>query len=104
LPLDHLLNLKHYPAADRWGLFYGQSASIVRYLLQTGTPAQLLEFAELQRSHGVNMALRDVYRLQGVAELDRQWQTSLKNSREAPITLIGFARISSPLSEIAESP
>ncbi|MBA4107632.1 MAG: hypothetical protein C0485_18005 [Pirellula sp.] len=104
MPLDHLVNLKQYPAAQRWGLFYGQSASIVRYLLQRGTPAQLLEFAELQRSRGVNVALRDVYGFQGVAELDRQWQASLKNSLVAPITLIGFAGVVNPLSAIAESP
>ncbi len=104
MPLDHLLNLKQYPAAQRWGLFYGQSASIVRYLLQRGTPTQLLEFAALQRSRGVNVALRDVYGFQGVAELDRQWQASLKNSREAPLTLIGFTDVANPLSEIAKSP
>lgn len=104
MPIDHLLNLKQYPSAQRWGLFYGQSASVVRYLLQRDTPAQLLAFAELQRSHGVNMALRDVYGIRGVTELDRQWQASLANSLDAPLKLIGFAGIANPLSEIAESP
>lgn len=33
---EELLSLKTYPSAERWGVFYGQSASLVRHLLARG--------------------------------------------------------------------
>jgi hypothetical protein len=56
--LPELLLLDRYPSADRWGAFYGQSASLVRTLLTKGTARQLLAFVEETPHGGMSMALR----------------------------------------------
>lgn len=104
MPINELFGLQRYPAAERWGLFYGQSASIVRCLLQRGTPQQLLAFAKAQRSLGTNKALREVYGLSGVAELDRHWRSSLASPSDALLTLVTFAASPTPFSAVAEAP
>lgn len=103
ISLEHLLDLRQYPTADQWAAFYGQSASLVRCLLQRGTPQQLLAFAERQRSAGVNVALREVYGLNGVAELHRQWHASLETPIESIFTPIQLAE-SSSLKSVATEP
>lgn len=104
MPINDLFGLQSYPAAERWGLFYGQSASIVRCLLQRGAPQQLLAFAKAQRSLGTNEALREVYGLSGVAELDRHWRSSLASRSDTPLTLVTFAATSTRISAVAEAP
>jgi len=102
ISLEQLLDLRQYPAADQWAAFYGQSASVVRCLLQRGTPQQLLAFAERQRSAGVNVALREVYGINGVAELQRHWHASLETPIESIFTPIQLAETSSLQSVAAE--
>ena len=77
LPLEALLKLRQYPAAADWPAFYGQSASVVRCLLQHGDAQQLIEFAELQAKRDVNSALREIYGLRGCDHLDQLWRESL---------------------------
>lgn len=101
ISLDQLLDLRQYPPADQWAAFYGQSSSLARCLLQRGTPQQLLAFAEQQRSAGVNVALREVYGLNGVAELHRHWHASLETPIEGILTPIRLARFSTSLEHIA---
>lgn len=103
ISLDQLLDLRQYPAADQWAAFYGQSASLVRCLLQRGTPQQLLAFAERQRSTGVNVAIREVYGLNGVADLHRHWHASLEMPIESIFTPIQLAE-SSSLKSVATEP
>ena len=100
-PLVQLLDLRQYPSPDQWAAFYGQSASLVRYLLQRGTPQQLLTFAEQQRSAGVNVALREVYGLNGVAELHQHWRASLETSIESVFAPIRLAKSSTSLEHVA---
>ena len=102
ISVEQLLDLRQYPAADQWAAFYGQSASVVRCLLQRGTPQQLLAFAERQRSAGVNVALREVYGINGVAELQRHWDASLEMPIESIFTPIQLAETSSLQSVAAE--
>lgn len=104
MPLNQLLDLRHYPRADQWPIFYGQSASLVRHLLQQGSPPQLLKFVDLQRSHGANIALRDVYGINGLAELQRQWHVPTTGSTSVPLALLPFAELATPLAPLAETP
>ena len=64
-PLPELLSLKGYPPQERWGVFYGQSASLVRCLLTKGTPQQLLTCVEQAPSGAMSVALREDFGLQG---------------------------------------
>lgn len=103
ISLERLLDLRQHPAADQWAAFYGQSASLVRCLLQRGTPQQLLAFAERQRSAGVNVALREVYGLNGFVDLQRHWHASLETPIESIFTPIQLAE-SSSLKNVAAEP
>ncbi len=69
-----LLNVQVYPDVSRRGAFYGQSASLVRFLVAQGTPDQFVRF--VRRSFGAggyDAALKDVYQIDGVAQLETLW-------------------------------
>jgi hypothetical protein len=63
--LPELLILKEYPTQDRWGVFYGQSASLVRWLLTKGTAQRLLQSVAETPNGGISRTLRNDYGIQG---------------------------------------
>jgi hypothetical protein len=71
--LVELFALNGYPSSDRQAAFYGQSASLVRYLIGQGTPAQFVRFVRAADMGGYETAVRDIYGLPGVRELERRW-------------------------------
>jgi hypothetical protein len=73
--LVELFTLEQYPAAHRWGTFYGQSASVVEYLVAQKSPAAFVEFVELALENGYDASLRQIYGIAGVAELERNWNS-----------------------------
>lgn len=83
--LVELFALHGYPAADRHATFYGQSASLVRFLVARGTPAQFARFVREASDHGHDRALRKIYGIQGVDELERRWLRHLS----VPASLVG---------------
>jgi Peptidase MA superfamily len=62
------------PEAKDWSLYYAQSVSLTRFLVDQGTPAQLIQFVRESGRKGADAALREVYRIGGFAELQKQWQ------------------------------
>jgi hypothetical protein len=80
---EGLLNLKTYPSAERWGVFYGQSASLVRHLLSRGSADDLVKFVAATNEVGANLALRETYGLSGLQDIERLWRgKNLLASRE----------------------
>ncbi|HEX5498187.1 MAG TPA: hypothetical protein VFX03_03130, partial [Thermomicrobiales bacterium] len=75
--LAELFALNSYPAPERQAAFYGQSASLVRYLIGRGTPEQFVRFVDAAAGAGYEAAVRDVYRLHGVGDLERRWLREL---------------------------
>ena len=71
-----LFALADYPPAERWGTFYGQSASLVEYLVAQQGHGRFVEFVELSQAHGYDDALRRIYRF-GIGELERRWHAEL---------------------------
>lgn len=71
--LAELMRLEGYPPAQRIPAFYAQSASLTAFLAGRDKPHQLLRFAELALDKGYDQALRDVYKLDGVSELEQAW-------------------------------
>ena len=80
--IGELFTLSHYPAPERMGVFYGQSASLASFLVARETPAEFVRFLELATVEGYDAALSSVYEIADVAELERLWRESLKG-REA---------------------
>jgi hypothetical protein len=73
-----LLALEDYPPPDRFGAFYGQSASLTEYLVERESPAHFLAFMTCARRDGYDSALRRYYEIDGIGELNRQWRQHLK--------------------------
>jgi hypothetical protein len=71
--LVELFALSGYPSANRQAAFYGQSASLVSFLVRRGTPAQFVRFVRTAADDGYEAAVRDVYGMQGVRDLERRW-------------------------------
>ena len=71
--LVELFALDGYPAAERQAAFYGQSASLVNYLVSRGTPEQFVRFMRSAADDGYEAAIREVYGMRGVHDLERRW-------------------------------
>ena len=71
--LVELVSLEQYPGADRQGAFYGQSASLVRYLVERGGPQKFIEFVDRATTEGYETALRRTYGIETLSQLEREW-------------------------------
>jgi hypothetical protein len=74
LPVDRLFASTSYPSGWERAVFYGQSLSVVEYLAQRDTTEQFVQFVKLCTETSHDQALRDVYDIHGVAELQRCWR------------------------------
>jgi hypothetical protein len=81
--LAEMLTLREYPGAQRITAFYGQSASLVRFLAERRTPADFAAFLKGAASHGYDAALREHYAIEGVADLERRWLADLESKQFA---------------------
>jgi hypothetical protein len=71
--VTELLTLESYPAPSRIPAFYGQSASVTALLVQRDDPAKFVEFLRRSFDQGYDQALRDVYHIRNLADLERLW-------------------------------
>lgn len=79
--LAELLSLDAYPHASRVPAFYGQSVSVTAFLALRDDPTRFVEFLRRCEEHGHDVALRKVYAIDGVAELERLWRDDRNASR-----------------------
>jgi hypothetical protein len=75
-----LLPLKDYPSAERWAAFYGQSLSVVGYLVSRDTPHEFVKFLDAAKLSGYDHALLDCYGIRDMDELERLWGASLADN------------------------
>lgn len=78
-----LLMTNDYPRSDRIGLFYAQSTSLAKFLIEQENPKRFVEFIEQATRQGYDAALREYYGIDGVSELDRMWR---RQSRIATVS------------------
>jgi hypothetical protein len=89
-----LMALGDYPPSDRRDAFYGQSASLVAYLVERDSPARFLEFLELGQQQGFERALADVYNVRSLSDLDSRWRPQLLDRGQSAELFAGrIARI-----------
>jgi hypothetical protein len=99
-----LLTLDDYPPAHRWAAFYGQSASITQYLVERGDSSeQFVDFVECAMQKGYETALRDIYRINGSAELERDWNAHLRSPKANPRMSAGSEPVPAPASSSRRS-
>lgn len=99
---DSLLMVTTYPPAAYRDAFYGQSAGLVRFLVERGKPAQFVEFLEQSLDADYDVALRRVYKIGGVQELARLAKT--ERSASQPAVPEFSRRISRLIAASPESP
>jgi hypothetical protein len=78
--LADLLTTQQYPPQGRVGVFYGQCASLARYLSTKGEPRKVHEFVRRSQEVGVNLALQETYGIGGVVRLESMWRKSITSS------------------------
>jgi hypothetical protein len=76
--IAELLIKNEYPAADGRAVFYGESASLVRYLVSRRSPADFVGFVHLAAKKGYDVSLRQVYGIQDVAQLEHLWRSQVQ--------------------------
>jgi hypothetical protein len=72
-----LFTLAGYPDEHRQAAFYGQSASVVKFLVDRGSPEQFRRFVQASLNDGYDRALNDVYQFRGLRELEQHWTESV---------------------------
>jgi len=77
-----LLTLNGYPPVHLRGAFYGQSASLVRFLVERGTAEQFVDFVEMAMHDGYDAALRQIYHIDGAGQLEQLWRQHLVTDGE----------------------
>jgi hypothetical protein len=71
--IAELVAIESYPQASRIPAFYGQSASLTAYLAKRDDPTRFVEFLRRALDEGYDKALREVYHLDNVAQLEQHW-------------------------------
>ena len=87
LPLVRVLTADRYPGNGERASFYGQSLILVDYLLEQGPPQKLVTFVESAQQHGYDAALRGVYQINGIAELEQLWRGYVQSRLRADGTI-----------------
>lgn len=92
--LPRLLSRVSYPAADQVPVYYGQSAALVKFLVERQSAADFVRFLRRGADVGYDAAVAEVYGLAGLAELERAWNESLKATGETrrPVALTGSGK------------
>jgi hypothetical protein len=107
--LIELVTLSDYPEAHRWGTFYGQSASLVEYLVARFGERSFVEFVQAAGEHGYEQALARAYQLSS-AELERQWRAHAtagklmgRESLAGQVTKLARPAIADPPAPVGDS-
>jgi hypothetical protein len=75
-----------YPDAKHWGLYYAQSVSLTRFLVEQGTPSQFIEFVQTSQRTGFEPALKQVYKIADYSDLQTRWLTYARAKASAEMT------------------
>ncbi|MBS0209692.1 MAG: hypothetical protein JSS27_12150 [Planctomycetes bacterium] len=84
--LAELFALEEYPQPHRQAAFYGQSASLARYLVERHSADKFVAFIEVACRSGYDTAAREVYGLASLVELEQGWIAHLKTPQAAMVS------------------
>ncbi len=98
-PVSQLMAME-YPEQKDWRLFYAQSVSLTRYLVDQGPPERFIQFVRDSQRIGTAAALRDIYQIDGPSDLHNRWLAHARkqvavdtaSSRNSETTPGGVAR------------
>jgi hypothetical protein len=84
LRLAEVARLERFTSDDEVAAFYGQSLSLVRYLVRQGSPGQFVDFVRAAMNQGYDKALRQNYQIDSLVQLERQWRQAVMPATETP--------------------
>jgi hypothetical protein len=84
-PVEDLMKMD-YPDGKYWSLYYAQSVSLTRYLVEMGTPGQFVEFVQGSQRRGVEAELKRVYRIESFTDLQTRWLSYAQTNAKAATT------------------
>ena len=70
--IEDLMNMD-YPEPQYFRLYYAQSVSVSRFLVEQGSSTQMLQFLQAAQREGYEAALRRVYKIDGYADFQDRW-------------------------------
>jgi hypothetical protein len=70
--LDRLVAMD-YPNSRDWSLYYAQSVSLTRFLVELAPPERFIGFVLDSHQKGIETALKETYQINGFAELQERW-------------------------------
>jgi hypothetical protein len=73
LPLADLVRVDRVPAAHLRDAFYGQSVALTSLLIRKSKPADFADFVADVEKVGIDAALQNHYRLDGLIALQQEW-------------------------------
>jgi hypothetical protein len=62
-----------YPEGRYWGLYYAQSVSLTRFLVEQGNPTQFVQFVQRTQQNNPEAELKRIYNIDGYTELQKRW-------------------------------
>jgi hypothetical protein len=75
-----------YPDGRYWALYYAQSVSLTRFLVEQGTPTQFIQFVQGAQRRPAAAELRRIYQIDGFADLQKRWLAYARSQASAPAT------------------
>jgi hypothetical protein len=81
------LMVMDYPDGRYWALYYAQSVSLTRFLVEQGTAAQFVEFVQGSQRRGHEPELRRIYKIDGFDDLQKRWITYARAQSTAANTI-----------------
>jgi len=67
------LMIMDYPEGKYWGLYYAQSVSLTRFMVELGTPAQFIQFVQASQRGQLEAELKRIYKINSIEELQNRW-------------------------------
>ncbi len=82
--MTDLLACQDYPRPSLMAAFYGQSLSVVEFLIDRGGRERFVDFVKQATREGYDAALRDIYGIRGLPELDLLWLAHVHGAAPRP--------------------
>ncbi|CAN5916235.1 hypothetical protein BH23PLA1_BH23PLA1_16540 [soil metagenome] len=73
-----------YPDGRYWDLFYAQSVSLTRFLVEQGDAGRFIAFLQGAQRQGFESELRRVYAIDGFEDLQTRWLAYARRQAESP--------------------
>jgi hypothetical protein len=82
---EALMNSADYPEGKYWPLYFAQSVSLTKFLVDKGKPGQFIDFLQGSQRRGFEPELRRVYGIESFADLQAGWLAYARESSSARV-------------------